>query len=87
LSGTFPAVGEDASSLAPLLAPHARIAALPAGEVYRPTRLQFALAYLRNGDAPPMFGLPSIALADLATFTFSIAACLALGVLLGSAIA
>jgi hypothetical protein len=58
----------------------------PAVQVYRPTRLQFIMAYLRNGDAPPMFGLPPIALADLAIFTFSIAACLALGILLGSAI-
>ncbi|MBO1073367.1 hypothetical protein [Roseomonas marmotae] len=53
----------------------------------RPTALQRALAYLANGDLPPVPALPPIAADALISFTISTTACLALGVLIGSAIA
>jgi hypothetical protein len=52
-----------------------------------PTFPQRSLAYIANGNLPPLPGLSPIALDALATFALSVAACLTLGVLLGSAIA
>jgi hypothetical protein len=52
-----------------------------------PTGWQRALAYAANGDMPPL-RLPHPIITDgLISFTISTTACLALGVLIGSAVA
>jgi hypothetical protein len=58
----------------------ARIPARPCA----PSVLQRALAYVATGSLPPLPHVPPIVLDSLITFTVSTAACLALGVLIGS---
>jgi hypothetical protein len=58
----------------------ARIPAQPCA----PTGLQRALAYVATGNLPPLPYVPAIVLDGLLSFTVSTAACLALGVLIGS---
>jgi hypothetical protein len=48
--------------------------------------MQRALAYLANGDLPPVRRIPPIILDGVLSFTVSTAACLALGVLIGRGI-
>jgi hypothetical protein len=49
-----------------------------------PTGLQRALAHIATGSLPPLPHVPPIVLDSLISFTVSTAACLALGVLIGS---
>jgi hypothetical protein len=61
-------------------------ARIPAQEC-APTGLQRTLSYIANGDLPPLPRIPLAILDGLLSFTISTAACLALGVLIGSEIA
>jgi hypothetical protein len=49
--------------------------------------MQRTLAYLANGDLPPVARIPPVILDGVLSFTVSTAACLALGVLIGQEIA
>jgi hypothetical protein len=55
-------------------------------QVCVPNSLQRTLAYLANGDLPPLPAVSPVVLDSLLGFTLSTSACLALGVLIGRGI-
>jgi hypothetical protein len=62
------------------------IMAVATPTTFTPTRMQCALAYLANGDLPPIPRVPPIMLDAMLSFTISTTACFVLGVLIGRGI-